>query len=115
MHTKIIYRSWQPGDDDAILELLPAEVVNEGIYRNQFGNSQLETEGIRLALVNERVVGHVWGEPCLFFVEDKFQRFGNVGAVFVARDMRRQGIATQLINAGAACLLPEKRVSGQHS
>ena len=98
MSDKIIYRHWQPGDDDAILELLlPAEQVNEGIYRNKFESSHIEAEGIRLALVNERVVGHIWGEPWSFFIEGKVQRFVIVGAVFVAPDMRRQGIATHLM------------------
>ena len=104
MSNKIIYRHWQPGDDDAILELLlPAEQVNEGMYRNKFENSHIEAEGIeaegiRLALVNERVVGHVWGEPWSFFIEGKVQRFVTVGAVFVAPDMRQQGIATHLMH-----------------
>lgn len=98
MGHKIIYRHWQPGDDDAILALLlPAEQVDENIYRNKLEGSDIEAEGIRLALVNERVVGHVWGEPCSFFIEDKCQRFVTVGAVFVAQDMRRQGVATRLM------------------
>ena len=66
MNNKIIYRHWQPGDDDAVLELLlPAEQVDENIYRNK----DIEAEGIRLALINERVVGHVWGEPCSFLLK----------------------------------------------
>ncbi len=90
MRNTITYRHWQPGDDDAVLKLLvPAEQVNEDIYRNKFESSHIEAEGIRLAFLNERVVGHVWGEPCLFYVEDKFQRFITVGAVYVAPDMRR--------------------------
>ncbi len=94
MPHNIVYRHWQPGDDDAVLELLlPAEQVSENIYRNK----DIEAEGIRLALVNERVVGHVWGDPCSFFIEDKCQRFVSVGAVFVAPDMRRQGIAARLM------------------
>ncbi|MCG9131792.1 GNAT family N-acetyltransferase [Candidatus Poribacteria bacterium] len=98
MRHKIIYRHWQPGDDDAILELLlPAEQVVENIYRNKFEGSHYEPEEIRLALVNERVVGHVWGTPCSFFIEDKCQRFVIVGAVFIAQDMRRQGIAARLM------------------
>ncbi len=98
MRHKIIYRHWQPGDDDAILELLlPAEQVDENIYRNKFEGPNIEAEGIRLALVNERVVGHVWGESCSFFIEDKCQRFVTVGAVLVAQDMRRQGVATRLM------------------
>ncbi len=98
MHNTIIYRHWQPGDDDAILELLlPAGQVNEDVYRNKFENPHIEAEGVRLALVNERVVGHVQGAPYSFFIEDKLQRFGTVGAVFVVPDMRRQGIATRLM------------------
>ena len=98
MRHKIIYRHWQPGDDDAVLELLlPAEQVDENMYRNKFDGSDVEAEGIRLALVDERVVGPVWGEPCSFFIEDKCQRFVSVGAVFVAQDMRCQGVATRLM------------------
>ncbi len=98
MRNSIIYRHWQPSDDDAILELLlPAEQVDENIYRNKFESSHIEAEGIRLALLNKRVVGHVWGEPCSFYIEDKFQRFIIVGAVYVDTDMRRQGIATRLM------------------
>ena len=97
MNHRITYRHWQPGDDGAVLELLPAAQVNEDIYRNKFEGSHLEAEGIRLAFVNESVVGHVWGEPWSFFIEGKLQRFVVVGAVFVAPDMRRQGIATHLM------------------
>ncbi len=98
MRSPITYRHWQPGDDDAILELLlPAEQVDENMYRNKFEGSDFEAEGIRLALVNERVVGHVGSEPWSFFIEDKCQRFVTVGAVFVAQDMRRQGIAACLM------------------
>ncbi len=98
MQDKIIYRHWQPGDDDAVLELLlPAGQVDENIYRDKFEGPHLEPEGIRLALVNEKVVGHVLGESCSFFIEDKCQRFVTVGAVFVAQDMRRQGIAARLM------------------
>ena len=98
MRHKIVYRHWQPGDDDAILELLlPAEQVDENMYRNKFEGSDIEAEGIRLALVNERVIGHVWGDPCSFFIQDRCQRFVTVGAVFVAQDMRRQGIAARLM------------------
>ena len=79
MRHKIVYRHWQPGDDDAILELLTAEQVNENIYRNKFENPNIEAEGIHLALINERVVGHVWGEPFSYFIEEKLQRFGTVG------------------------------------
>ena len=43
MSDKIIYRHWQPGNDDAVLELLlPAGQVSENIYRNKFENSDLE-------------------------------------------------------------------------
>ena len=99
MRHKIIYRHWQPGDDDAVLELLvpSGQLSSEDSYRNKFENSDIEAEGIRLALVNERVVGHVWGNPYSFFIEDKCQRFVIVGAVFVAQDMRRQGIAARLM------------------
>ncbi len=98
MRHKIIYRHWQPGDDDAVLALLlPTEQVDENIYRNKFEGSCIEPEGIRLALVNERVVGHVWGESCSFFIEDECQRFLIMGAVFVAQDIRRQGVATRLM------------------
>ena len=106
MRNTITYRHWQPGDDDAVLELLvpSGQLSSENIYRNKFKNSHLESEGIgfepegiRLALVNEKVVGHVWGEPCSLFIENKCQRFVIVGAVFVAQDMRRHGIATRLM------------------
>ena len=98
MKKSIIYRHWQSGDDDAVLDLLvPAEQVDENIYRNKFESSHIEAEGIRLALINNRVVGHVWGEPCSFYIEDKIQRFIIVGAVYVDRCMRRQGIATRLM------------------
>ena len=76
---------------------MPAEQIDEGIYRSKFENSRIEAEGIRLALVNERVVGHVWGEPCPFYISDKLQRFITVGAVYVDTDMRRQGIAARLM------------------
>ena len=99
MSHKIIYRHWQPGDDDAILELLMSmfKQVREDRYRKKFNNSHLEAEAVHLALLNERVVGHVWGEPASIFVEGKIQEFGMVTLVCVAQDMRRQGIATRLM------------------
>ena len=98
MHNTIIYRHWQPGDDDAVLELLvPAEQCREDYYRKKFNSPDLEPEGIRLALVRERVVGHVFGSRTSLFVEGKVQDFGLVTLVFVAPDLRRQGIATRLM------------------
>ena len=99
MRYKIIYRHWLPGDDDAILALvLPIfEQVRADHYRKKFDNSQLEAEAVHLAIVNEQVVGHVWGEPVSIFIEGKVQRFGMVTLACVAPDMRRYGIATGLM------------------
>ena len=101
MHHKIIYRHWQPGDDDAVLELLgPAEQVDEDSYRTKFEDwhVDIEAELIRLALFNDRVVGHVLGEPIPLCIEGKIQVFGRVSHVFVDPDMRQQGIATHLMH-----------------
>jgi GNAT superfamily N-acetyltransferase len=96
-HT-VIYRSWQPGDDEAVLELLlPPEQVSEDHYRRKFDSSYCEPEGIRLAIVAGRVVGHVFGSRTSYHVEGKIQKFGMVTLVFVAPDMRRQGIASRLM------------------
>lgn len=55
MRSPIIYRHWQPGDDDAVLELLlPGEQVSKDYYQKKFDSSYVDAEGIRLALVNER-------------------------------------------------------------
>ena len=101
MSDKIIYRHWHPGDDDAILELLvPAEQVHEDSYRTKFEDwhVDIDAEAIRLALLNDRVVGHVLGEPIPLCIERKIQIFGRVSHVFVAPDMRQQGIATHLMH-----------------
>ena len=95
MRNTIVYRHWQPGDDDAVLAFRPN--TNEDWYRRKFDDGDLEPEGIRLAFLNERVVGHAMGEPISFFIGGKTQKFGTVTDVFVARDMRRQGIATRLM------------------
>ena len=99
MRHKIIYRHWQPGDDDAILALLlPVfKQVREDHYRKKFDNSRLAAEAVHLAMINKRVIGHVWGEPVSLFVEGKIQEFGMVTLACVAPDMRRQGIATHLM------------------
>ena len=98
MRNTITYRHWQPGDDDAVLELLlPAEQCTEDYYRRKFENSSCEPEGVRLAFVNDRVVGHVFGSWILLFLDDKPQYFGSVTLVYVDSDMRRQGIATRLM------------------
>ncbi len=98
MCNTITYRHWQPGDDEAVLKLLvPAEQCRENHYRTKFNSPSLEPEGIRLALVGERVVGHVLGSRASLIVEGKVQDFGLVTFVFVAPDMRRQGIATRLM------------------
>lgn len=99
MHNTIIYRHWQPGDDDAVLKLLvPAEQCREDYYRKKFNSPDLEPEGIRLAFVGERVVGHVLGSRVSLILEGKLQDFGLVTFVFVAPAMRRQGIATHLMH-----------------
>ncbi len=97
MNNTIIYRHWQPGDDDAVLAFLPN--TNEDWYRRKFDDfdEDLEPEGICLAFVNERVVGHAIGQSTSLFVEEKGQEFGTVSAVFVAPDFQRQGIATGLM------------------
>ena len=98
MHRAITYRHWQPGDDDAVLKLLvPAEQYSENYYRKKFNSPSLEPEGIRLALVGERVIGHVLGSRASLFLEGRIQDLGLVTSVFVAPDMRRQGIATRLM------------------
>ncbi len=99
MRDRIIYRHWRPGDDDAILALLlPAEQfsISKDYYQKKF-DADLEPEGIRLAFVNERAVGHVFGSRTFLFFEGKPQKFGMVTVMFVAPNMRRQGIATRLM------------------
>ena len=98
MHNTLIYRHWQPGDDDAVL----ASLLNiyEAWYRQKFGDPDVENfepKGIHLALVNERVVGQAMGLPISLFIEERVQEFGEVSDVFVAPDIRRQGIATHLM------------------
>ena len=95
MRNTIIYRHWQPGDDDAVLALLPS--TNEDWFRHKFDDEDLEPQGIRLAFFNERVVGHAMGESTSLFIEEKAQKCGTVTDIFVASDMRRQGIATGLM------------------
>lgn len=96
MRNTITYRHWQPGDDGAILAFLPN--TDEDWYRNKFDDPDIEPEGICLAFNDEKVVGHAMGESTLLFIEEKVQEFGIVSAVFVAPDMRRQGIATCLMD-----------------
>lgn len=98
MCNTIIYRHWQPGDDDAVLAFLPN--TNEDWYRHKFDDPDVENfepEGIHLAFLNERVVGQAMGLPISLFIQGKVQEFGAVSDVFVAPDMRRQGIATRLM------------------
>ena len=99
MRNTITYRHWQPGDDDAILELLSAEpfTVSRDYYEKKFDGGYLEPEGIRLALVNERVVGHIFGSETYMYFEGQPQDFGMVTVMYVAPDMHRQGIATRLM------------------
>ena len=100
MRSPITYRHWQPGDDDAILELFLQDEqfgITRDYYQRKFSGPGLEPEGIRLALVGERVVGHVFGSHTYLFVEGRSQDFGMVTVMFVAPDMRRQGIATRLM------------------
>lgn len=97
MCNPIIYRHWQPGDDDAVLAFRPN--TNEEWYRHKFDDGDLEPEGIRLAFLGERMVGHAMGERTTLFIEGKVQTFGEIMDVFVAPDMRRQGIATRLMQA----------------
>ncbi|RKU08873.1 hypothetical protein C6503_22455 [Candidatus Poribacteria bacterium] len=94
MRNTIVYKHWLPGDDDAVLALRP---VNEDWFRHKFDDENLEPEGIRLAFLNERVIGHVMGERTTLCIKGKVQEFGEVMDVFVAPDMRRQGIATRLM------------------
>ena len=99
MGTTITYRHWQPGDDDAVLELFLQDKqfgITRDYYEKKF-DGYLEPEGIRLALVGERVVGHVFGSQTYLFIEGRSQDFGMVTVMYVAPDMCRQGIATRLM------------------
>ena len=99
MGTTITYRHWQPGDDDAVLELFLQDKqfgITRDYYEKKF-DGYLEPEGIRLALVGERVVGHVFGSQTYLFIEGRSQDFGMVTVMYVAPGMRRQGIATHLM------------------
>jgi ribosomal protein S18 acetylase RimI-like enzyme len=99
MGTTITYRHWQPGDDDAVLELFLQDKqfgITRDYYEKKF-DGYLEPEGVRLALVGERVVGHVFGSQTYLFIEGRSQDFGMVTVMYVAPDMRRQGIATRLM------------------
>lgn len=100
MCNTITYRHWQPGDDGAVLELLLSAGqfgVNKDHYEKKFDDGYLEPEGVCLAFVGERVVGHVIGSLTHLSVEGKNQDFGMITEMFVAPDMRRQGIATHLM------------------
>ena len=99
MRNTVTYRHWQPGDDDTILELLvpSGQLSSEDSYRNKFNNWPVEAEGICLALVDEKVVGHVLGMHISCYVEEKIQKIGVVHLVYIAPNMRRQGIATRLM------------------
>ena len=99
MGTTITYRHWQPGDDDAVLELFLQDKqfgITRDYYEKKF-DGYLEPEGVRLALVGERVVGHVFGSQTYLFIEGRSQDFGMVTVMYVAPGMRRQGIATRLM------------------
>ncbi|MYB93631.1 GNAT family N-acetyltransferase [Candidatus Poribacteria bacterium] len=100
MQHKIIYRHWQPGDDDAILELLvpSGQLSSENSYRNKFRDWSIEAEGICLAFVGGKAVGHILGMSDSFLIEQKIQKFGRVGLVHVNPNMRRRGIATHLMH-----------------
>ena len=100
MRNTITYRHWQPGDDDAVLELFLQDEqfgISRDYYQRKFSGPGLEPEGVRLALVGERVVGHVFGSQTYLFIEGRNQDFGMVTVMYVAPDMRRQGIATRLM------------------
>ena len=79
-----------------VLAFLPG--TDEDWFRHKFDDPDIEPEGIRLAFLDEMVVGHAMGEPTSLFIEEKVQIFGLVSAVFVDPDMRRQGIATRLMD-----------------
>ena len=99
MRSPITYRNWQPGDDDTVWELLSTGPfnINRDYYDKKFNDGYLKPEGVRLALVNDRVVGHVFGSETYMYLEGKPQNFGMVTVMYVAPDMRRQGIATRLM------------------
>ena len=99
MGNTITYRHWQPGDDDAILELLvpSGQLSSEDSYRNKFNNWPVEAEGICLALFDEKVVGHVLGMHISCYIEEKIQKIGVVHLVYIDPSMRRQGVATRLM------------------
>ena len=101
MQSPILYRHWQPGDADALCELLSVSPwthqMGENYPPKQPDTLSLGTDGIRLAIVNQRVVGHVLGSSVSLFIADKLQNFGIVALMFVIPEMRRQGIATRLM------------------
>ena len=49
MRSPITYRHWQPGDDDAVWELLSTGSFNisRDYYQKKFNDGYLEPEGVR--------------------------------------------------------------------
>lgn len=98
MRNIVIYRHWQPEDIDAAFKLVSRFYrFSRDSYQKMINSPYVEPEGIWLALVDQKVVGHVCGSEDTIFTENKFQKFGAVTTVCVDMDMRRQGIATKLM------------------
>ncbi|GIP33159.1 GNAT family N-acetyltransferase [Paenibacillus sp. J2TS4] len=103
----ITYRSYQPGDEEVIVELWNRCLSHDPITRVRFRNlvlldANFDPEGLRLAMAGDRLLG------CLYAVRRQLPMHGtelepSIGWIpffFVDPFARRQGVGTRLLNDG---------------
>jgi len=95
------YSHWQEGDDEAIEPfLLPEGWVSRERYLSKFDDPLLEPEGVHLAWLRGKVVGHVMTCRRPVFMEGRVQLLGGIGQMLVAESVRGQGVGRALLGRG---------------
>lgn len=96
--SRVTYRHWQPGDDEAILAfLLPVGWIARQVYLDKFSDPLLEAQGIHLAWQGDRVVGHVMTCRRPVFMEGRMRLLGGIGQMLVEESLRGMGIGRMLV------------------
>lgn len=94
----IIYRTWQPGDDELLHPLLtPSGFYSEGRYKGKFEDPGIEPESVQLALCDDIMAGHVICYRRRFLMFDREEPVGGLGMVFVDERFRGRGIGKELM------------------
>ena len=93
----IVYRYWQPGDDDQLWPMIDSvHWLSQPRYASKFNDVGLLKDSIVVAETGDEIIGHCLTAVRRLIHGDARLKIVNVGQVLVKRDYRGQGIGAGL-------------------